>query len=83
MVYPKNQKFKSTLFNLGKQTNNRIGELKTKMKFKNKFKQAKQIATGISDVHKCPYCHALMAEIKYHARNGHKPNEETTVEKQK
>ena len=46
------------------------------MKFKNKLKQAKQIASGISDVHKCPYCNALMMEIKEHARNGHKPNEE-------
>lgn len=47
------------------------------MKFRNKLKQAKQIASGISDVYKCPYCTALMAEIKEHARGGHKPNEET------
>lgn len=53
------------------------------MKFRNKLKQAKQIASGISDVHKCSYCTALMQEIKEHARNGHKPKEETTNEKQK
>lgn len=50
------------------------------MKLKNKLKQAKQIATGINDIHKCPYCTALMTEIKEHAQNGHKPKEETTVE---
>ena len=46
------------------------------MKFRNKLKQAKQIASGVSDVYKCPYCTSLMAEIKEHARGGHKPNEE-------
>lgn len=80
MVSTKNTEFKSPLFKLVKQTNKEIGELKTKMKFKNKLKQAKQIATGISDVHKCPYCKALMAEIKDHAQNGHKPNEDNKNE---
>lgn len=50
------------------------------MKFRNKLKQAKQIASGISDIHKCPYCTALMQEIKDHARNGHKPNGENKNE---